>query len=94
MSKNLVKSYLVTKESSVPRVIDGNITVEQSLERIKYIFPEVTADAGAGDLLSADADADANGEAGFSELDPEMVKGLVDDDINADEQDFFVESNN
>ena len=84
MSKNLVKSYFVTKESSVPRVIDGNIAVEQSLERIKYIFPEVTADAGAGDLQSVDADA--GGEAGFSELDPEMVKGLVDDVSENDEE--------
>ena len=78
MSKNLVKSYFATKESSTPRVIDGNITVEQSLERIKYIFPDGVPAQNENQGLDEDAEADAE-PAVFSELDAEMVKGLVDD---------------
>ena len=88
MSKNLVKSYFATKESSTPRVIDGNITVEQSLERIKYIFPDgvPTQPETSGNDENTEADAEP---AVFSELDAEMVKGLVDDndaDIEGDEE--------
>ena len=78
MSKNLVKSYFATKESSTPRVIDGNITVEQSLERIKYIFPDGVPAQNENQGLDEDTEADAE-PAVFSELDAEMVKGLVDD---------------
>ena len=78
MSKNLVKSYFATKESSTPRVIDGNITVEQSLERIKYIFPDGVPAQNENQGTDEDAEADAE-PAVFSELDAEMVKGLVDD---------------
>ena len=78
LSKNLVKSYFATKESSTPRVIDGNITVEQSLERIKYIFPDGVPAQNENQGLDEDAEADAE-PAVFSELDAEMVKGLVDD---------------
>jgi len=82
LSKNLVKSYYVTKESSVPRVIDGNITVEQSLERIKYIFPDGVPNQ-ANESLANDSEEQAV-DMGFSELDAEMVKGLVDDPLDAD----------
>lgn len=78
MSKNLVKSYFATKESSTPRVIDGNITVEQSLERIKYIFPDGVPAQNENQGLDEDTEADAE-PAAFSELDAEMVKGIVDD---------------
>ena len=78
MSKNLVKSYFATKESSTPRVIDGNITVEQSLERIKYIFPDGVPAQNENQGTDEDTEADAE-PAVFSELDAEMVKGLVDD---------------
>ena len=79
MYKNLVKSYFATKESSTPRVIDGNIAVEQSLERIKYIMPEVVnpteqEDGAVDGLFGQDPDRE-----GFTALDAEMVKGLVDD---------------
>lgn len=79
MYKNLVKSYFATKESSTPRVIDGNIAVEQSLERIKYIMPEVVnpteqEDGAVDGLFGQDPD-----QEGFTALDAEMVKGLVDD---------------
>ena len=86
MSKNLVKSYFATKESSTPRVIDGNITVEQSLERIKYIFPDgvPTQVENQGSDENAELDAEP---AVFSELDAEMVKGLVDDNEPAEESD-------
>ncbi len=79
MSKNLVKSYFVTKETSSPRVIDGNKTVEQSLERIKYIFPDGVPNVTDQDVVSGDGTEGEFSEAGFSELDAEMVKGLVDD---------------
>ena len=84
MSKNLVKSYFATKESSTPRVIDGNITVEQSLERIKYIFPDgvPTQPEALGNDDNSEIDAET---AVFSELDAEMVKGLVDDNEPVDE---------
>jgi len=78
LSKNLVKSYFATKESSTPRVIDGNITVEQSLERIKYIFPDGVPAQNENQGLDEDTEADAE-PAAFSELDAEMVKGIVDD---------------
>lgn len=86
MSKNLVKSYFATKESSTPRVIDGNITVEQSLERIKYIFPDGVPAQNENQGLDEDAEADAE-PAVFSELDAEMVKGLVDDNEPENEAD-------
>ena len=86
MSKNLVKSYFATKESSTPRVIDGNITVEQSLERIKYIFPDGVPAQNENQGLDEDAEADAE-PAVFSELDAEMVKGLVDDNEPENETD-------
>ena len=79
MSKNLVKSYYVTKETSSPRVIDGNITVEQSLERIKYIFPDGVPNVQDQEFMSGDGTEGEFSEASFSELDAEMVKGLVDD---------------
>ncbi|MBR6148846.1 MAG: hypothetical protein IKQ44_10925 [Lachnospiraceae bacterium] len=86
MSKNLVKSYFATKESSTPRVIDGNITVEQSLERIKYIFPDGVPAQNENQGLDEGAGADAE-PAVFSELDAEMVKGLVDDNEPDNEAD-------
>ena len=86
MSKNLVKSYFATKESSTPRVIDGNITVEQSLERIKYIFPDGVPAQNENQGLDEDTEADAE-PAVFSELDAEMVKGLVDDNEPENEAD-------
>ncbi len=86
MSKNLVKSYFATKESSTPRVIDGNITVEQSLERIKYIFPDGVPAQNENQGTDEDTEADAE-PAVFSELDAEMVKGLVDDNEPENETD-------
>ena len=86
MSKNLVKSYFATKESSTPRVIDGNITVEQSLERIKYIFPDGVPAQPENQGSDENAEFDAE-PAVFSELDAEMVKGLVDDNEPAEESD-------
>ncbi len=93
MSKNLVKSYFATKESSTPRVIDGNITVEQSLERIKYIFPDGVPAQNENQGLDEDAEADAE-PAVFSELDAEMVKGLVDDNEPENETDNEVAQSN
>ena len=93
MSKNLVKSYFATKESSTPRVIDGNITVEQSLERIKYIFPDGVPAQNENQGLDEDAEADAE-PAVFSELDAEMVKGLVDDNEPDNEADSEVAQSN
>ena len=93
MSKNLVKSYFATKESSTPRVIDGNITVEQSLERIKYIFPDGVP--AQNDNQGTDEDTEADAEpAVFSELDAEMVKGLVDDNEPENETDNEVAQSN
>ena len=86
MSKNLVKSYFATKESSTPRVIDGNITVEQSLERIKYIFPDGVPAQNENQGTDEDTETDAE-PAVFSELDAEMVKGLVDDNEPENETD-------
>ena len=93
MSKNLVKSYFATKESSTPRVIDGNITVEQSLERIKYIFPDGVPAQNENQGLDEDAEADAE-PAVFSELDAEMVKGLVDDNEPEGEADYEAAQSN
>ncbi|MCR4866989.1 MAG: hypothetical protein K5921_08695 [Lachnospiraceae bacterium] len=93
MSKNLVKSYFATKESSTPRVIDGNITVEQSLERIKYIFPDGVPAQNENQGLDEDTEADAE-PAVFSELDAEMVKGLVDDNEPEGEADNEVAQSN
>ncbi len=93
MSKNLVKSYFATKESSTPRVIDGNITVEQSLERIKYIFPDGVPAQNENQGLDEDTEADAE-PAAFSELDAEMVKGLVDDNEPENEADNEVAQSN
>ena len=93
MSKNLVKSYFATKESSTPRVIDGNITVEQSLERIKYIFPDGVPAQNENQGLDEDTEADAE-PAVFSELDAEMVKGLVDDNEPENEADNEVAQSN
>lgn len=93
MSKNLVKSYFATKESSTPRVIDGNITVEQSLERIKYIFPDGVPAQNENQGLDEDTEADAE-PAAFSELDAEMVKGLVDDNEPEGETDNEVAQSN
>lgn len=93
MSKNLVKSYFATKESSTPRVIDGNITVEQSLERIKYIFPDGVPAQNENQGLDEDTEADAE-PAAFSELDAEMVKGLVDDNGPEGETDNEVAQSN
>ena len=93
MSKNLVKSYFATKESSTPRVIDGNITVEQSLERIKYIFPDGVPAQNENQGLDEAAELDAE-PAVFSELDAEMVKGLVDDNEPEGEADNEVAQSN
>ena len=93
MSKNLVKSYFATKESSTPRVIDGNITVEQSLERIKYIFPDGVPAQNENQGLDEDTEVDAE-PAAFSELDAEMVKGLVDDNEPEGETDNEVAQSN
>jgi len=93
LSKNLVKSYFATKESSTPRVIDGNITVEQSLERIKYIFPDGVPAQNENQGLDEDTEADAE-PAAFSELDAEMVKGLVDDNGPEGETDNEVAQSN
>ena len=93
MSKNLVKSYFATKESSTPRVIDGNITVEQSLERIKYIFPDGVPAQNENQGTDEDTEADAE-PAVFSELDAEMVKGLVDDNEPENETDNEVVQSN
>ena len=84
MSKNLVKSYFATKESSTPRVIDGNITVEQSLERIKYIFPEGVPTVPEETVDIEDVETETE-QPVFSELDAEMVRGLVDDVEPAEE---------
>lgn len=41
MSKNLVKSYYLTRESSDTKIIDTNELVAKKLERIKLVMPEV-----------------------------------------------------
>ena len=93
MSKNLVKSYFATKESSTPRVIDGNITVEQSLERIKYIFPEGVPTVPEETVDIEDVETETE-QPVFSELDAEMVRGLVDDVEPAEEAEDEAERSN
>lgn len=41
MSRNLVKSYFTIQEGDEPRVIDSNTRIEEKLERIRYIMPQV-----------------------------------------------------
>lgn len=84
MSKNLVKSYYTTKESSAPRVIDGNAKVEQILERIRYLYPDGVPNAGNGGFEALDPDvygeADGAYSDGFDEgINEDMLSGLVDD---------------
>lgn len=77
MSSNLVKSYYTTKESSTPRVIDGNAKVEQALERIRYIYSDAAQSDGFEGL-----NPDVYGETqdGYAEgIDADMLSGLVDD---------------
>ena len=78
MSKNLVKSYYTTKESSTPRIIDGNATVEEVLERIRYIYPEgvptVSEYEGFQDF------GEGNAEGGFQDgIGAEELDGLLTD---------------
>lgn len=64
MSRNLVKSYFTIQEGEEPRVIDSNTRIEEKLERIRYIMPEV-------DFIPEDFGEDA-GEPG------EFVDGIGD----------------
>ena len=84
MSRNLVKSYYTTKETSTPRVIDGNAKVEQAIERIKYLYPDgIPGVANEGfEVLNPDVYGENEGDfAGeYSEgLNADMLSGLVDD---------------
>ena len=83
MSKNLFKSYYTTKETSTPRVIDGNAKVEQAIERIKYLYPEGIPGVGAPEGFEALA-PDVYGENDYSGeysegLNADMLSGLMDD---------------
>lgn len=80
MSRNLVKSYYTTKESSTPRVIDSNAAVEQILETIMY-SNNATEDSDGFEMLNPDVYGEQEGE--YSEgLDAEMLNGLVGDPEN------------
>ena len=84
MSKNLFKSYYTTKETSTPRVIDGNAKVEQAIERIKYLYPDgIPGVTNEGfEVLNPDVYGENEGDfAGeYSEgLNADMLSGLMDD---------------
>ena len=89
MSKNLVKSYYLTRESSDVKIIDTNELVAKKLERIKLVMPEVSFGssefeqvdmfenapiADPLDALSADFSDIGFEEAGLSGLVSERVE--------------------
>ncbi len=89
MSKNLVKSYYTTKETSTPRVIDGNAKVEEMLERIRYIYPEgVPGTSSADGFEELNPDVYEGAEDGFADgIDADMLSSLMDDDRSAIDED-------
>ena len=89
LSKNLVKSYYLTRESSDVKIIDTNELVAKKLERIKLVMPEVSFGssefeqvdmfenapiADPLDALSADFSDIGFEEAGLSGLVSERVE--------------------
>ena len=89
MSKNLVKSYYLTRESNDVKIIDTNELVAKKLERIKLVMPEVSFGssefeqvdmfenapiADPLDALSADFSDIGFEEAGLSGLVSERVE--------------------
>ena len=80
MSRNLVKSYYTTKESSAPRVIDSNAVIEQLLEQMKNSYDSDNGAGGAGGFEALDLDVYEEQEGEYSEgLDAEMLNGLIGD---------------
>lgn len=51
MSRNLVKSYFTIQEGEEPRVIDSNSRIEEKLERIRYIMPEMNLGNDNGEYI-------------------------------------------
>ena len=84
MSSNLLKSYYVSRDMEGARVINSNEIVEQKLERIRMVLPQVDLDEfqavdfveGSRLLDPLDALTADNGEDGF-------VGGLSDNVIKA-----------
>lgn len=77
MSKNLLKSYYTTKESSTPRIINGNVAVEQAIERVSAERAESLFNDGF-ESLQADVYEDLTADF-TTGLDADIVSGLLDD---------------
>lgn len=77
MSSNLYKACYTVKETSAPRVIDGNSLVEEAVERLKYIFEDTKS------MPTLDYEADDFGEQPeefMDGLNAEQVDALLGDD--------------
>lgn len=85
MSRNLVKAYYTTKESSAPRVIDGNAVVELAIEKIRATYSE-NDNGGSSDgfeALSPDVYGEQDGS--FSDgINAEMLDGLLGEGTSND----------
>lgn len=85
MSSNVVKSFHTIKESSTPRVIDGNIVVGEIIERLRNAETETGArnfewdDFGPG---SNEGNAEGNFEELLNGLDDKSLDLLVGDEEN------------
>lgn len=72
MSSNVVKSFHTIKESSTPRVIDGNLVVGEVIERLRNETPSAE---GAQNFEWNDFGATGEGEGGSGAFD-ELIGGL------------------
>lgn len=86
MSKNLLKSYFTTKESSTPRIINGNTAVEQAIERVSAENNERIFTDGF-ESLQADVYEDNTAEFNTG-LDADILSGLLDENVSEEEMVF------
>lgn len=92
MSKNLLKSYYTTKESSTPRIINGNAAVELAMERMSVEASENNLFSDGFEGLTADVYED-NSDAFNTGLDADIISGLLDDSSEAGMEDGTFSSN-
>ena len=78
MSSNLFKAYHTVKETSVPRVIDGNVAVEEVIEKLKFTGANDDTGTADDDIIENDA-FDGEAQGFFDGLDAESIDALLGD---------------
>ncbi|MCR5799417.1 MAG: hypothetical protein K6G69_05025 [Lachnospiraceae bacterium] len=78
MSSNLFKAYHTVKETSVPRVIDGNVAVEEVIERLKFTGTDDDTGTADDDIIENDA-FEGEAQGFFDGLDAESIDALLGD---------------